>query len=129
MRAAVIALAAIGLLATGCAGTSRLLGNRTPAPTPQPKTQAGRSYLRELSVEQAKLARAEQTIPKRARTPAALSRSIALLAGAIGALAKGLSAIPPPDPVAGLHARLVQIVRHYFRRLKAAASDARTRAG
>jgi hypothetical protein len=127
MRARVIAVAATGLLATGCAGTSQLLGHRTP--TPPPRTQAGRVYLQELSAEQAKLAQAERGIPKRARTPAALSRSIALLGGAIGALAKGLSAIHPPEPVAGLHARLVRVVRAYFRSLTAAASSARTRAG
>jgi hypothetical protein len=129
MRAGVIAVAASGLLITGCAGTSRLLGNRTSTAVPKPKTQAGRSYLQELSAEQANLARAERAIPKQARTPAALSRSIALLAGAIGTLAKGLSAIHPPGAVAGLHARLVGIVRTYFRRLAAAARNARTRAG
>ncbi len=131
MKAGVIALAVSALLITGCAGTSRLLGNRpaTPTPTPRPKTQAGRSYLQELSAEQAKLARAEQAIPKRARTPAALSRSIALLAGAIGSLANGLTAIHPPAPVARLHARLVGVVRTYFRRLEAAARGARTRTG
>ncbi len=127
MRAGLIAVAASGLLATGCAGTSRLLGHGTP--TPAPKTQAGRTYLQELSAEQAQLAQAEKAIPKRARTPAALSRSIALLAGAIDALAKGLSAIHPPEPVAGLHARLVRVVRGYLGRLTAAARDARTRAG
>jgi hypothetical protein len=129
MRAGVIAVAVSGLLITGCAGTSRLLGNPTPTPTPKPKTQAGRTYLQQLSAEQAKLARAERTIPKRARTPAALSRSIALLAGAIGALGKGLGTIHPPASVAGLHARLVRVVRTYFRRLEAAARGARTRTG
>ncbi len=129
MRACLIAVAAIGLLITGCAGTSRLLGKPNPAPTPRPKTQAGRTYLQQLSAEQAKLGQAERAIPRRARTPAALSRSIALLAGAIGELAKGLSAIHPPVQVAGLHARLVRIVRAYFRRLSSAARTARTRAG
>ncbi len=127
IRAGGLAVAASVLLATGCAGTSQLLGHGTR--TPQPKTQAGRAYLQELSAEQAKLAQAEKAIPKRARTPGALSRSIALLAGAIGALADGLSAIHPPEPVAGLHARLVRVVRGYFRRLRGAATNVRTRAG
>jgi hypothetical protein len=121
---AVGVLALAVLFGAACAGPSRLRGG-----PPEPKTPQGRAYLQQLSAEQAKLAAAEHRIPRRARTPAALSRSIALLAAAIGGLADGLDAIKPPREVAGLHARLVRIVRDYQRRLSSAARDARTRVG
>jgi hypothetical protein len=51
-----------------------------------------------------------------------LSRSIALLAGAIRGLAADLSAIRPPRAVAALHTRLIAIVRWYGSRLDRAAA-------
>jgi hypothetical protein len=130
-----IAVAASSAALTGCAGTT-LLANRdhagqtssratstapatsTGTPTTSPEAEA---YLQSLSREQAKLAAAERAIPRRARTPAALARSIRLLQRAIVQLAGDLQAITPPGQVAPAHAQLVSIVRAYAVALGAAA--------
>jgi hypothetical protein len=130
-----IAVAVSSAALTGCAGTT-LLANRdqrssmptgttstatttsTGTPTTSPEAEA---YLQALSREQAKLAAAERAIPRGARTPAALARSIRLLQRAIVQLAGDLQAITPPDQVARAHGALVFIVRSYAVRLGAAA--------
>jgi hypothetical protein len=90
--------------------------------------QASTAYLAQLGKEQAKLAAAEQRIPAKPRTPAALSRSIALLAGAIGQLRQALAKITPPAPVSAAHKLLIAIMHDYAARLTAAAGAA-TRPG
>lgn len=127
----VLAVALSALLLVGCAGPGRLRGGPAPAPAtvPPPQTPAGRTYLQQLSAEQARLARAEAAIPRRARTPAALSRSIGLLADAIAGLHKGLRSIRPPAAVAKLHSRLITEMSAYHRHLAAAAKRAGTRTG
>jgi hypothetical protein len=128
---------ALGLpLIAGCAGPSRLRqisssgsSGSSASTASAPATPAGRAYLQRLAAEQAQLSQAEAAIPRHAPTPRALSHSIALLAAAIDRLAGGLSAIEPPHQVAGLHDRLVEVVRAYHRRLVAASSLARTREG
>lgn len=125
---------------SGCARTTLLINRndspQSPAPsttgtstttaTPSPDAQA---YLAALSREQARLAAAEQRIPRRARTPAALARSIRLLRLAIVRLGNDLQKIAPPSSVAAQHAQLVSIVRTYAVRLAAAQRVALTPGG
>jgi hypothetical protein len=135
-----------GASLTGCAPTTLLVtrheGSRTPAasttagssPTTSTPTTAkpgpqARAYLAALSREQARLAAAERRIPRRARTPAALARSIGLLRLAIVRLGNDLQKIAPPSPVAAKHARLVAIVQAYAARLALAQHVALTRGG
>jgi hypothetical protein len=106
----------------GCGGTSQLPGARQTST--KAATTATNPYLLRLNAEQAKLAAAEQRIPTGARTPAALSRSISLLEGAIAQLANGLEAIKPPTSVASDHAHLVAIVRVYAAQLGQVAATA-----
>lgn len=122
---------------TGCAGTT-LLTNRdqgsqpgatstsTTSTTPGPHAQA---YLAALSREQARLAAAERKIPRQARTPAALARSVRLLRLAIVRLGADLQRIMPPSSVVSRHAQLVAIVRTYAARLNAAQHVAVTPGG
>ena len=123
-----IAVAASSAALTGCAGTT-LLANRGHAAqtssmptehrsgdwhrhaTTSPEAEA---YLQSLSREQAKLAAAERAIPRGARTPAALARSIRLLARAIVRLAGDLQAITPPAQVASA-ARAARVDRARIR--------------
>jgi hypothetical protein len=86
-------------------------------------------YLARLNAEQAKLAAAERAIPANPRTPAEFSRSIGLLASAVGRLGGDLAAIDPPAFVAAEHRQLVSIVQGYAAGLRAAAGGSRTRAG
>jgi hypothetical protein len=138
-----IAVAVSSAALTGCAGTT-LLTNRdqrssmpTGTTSSAPTTSTGtattspeaEAYLQSLSREQAKLAAAERAIPRGARTPAALARSIRLLQRAIGRLAGDLQAITPPAQVAPAHAQLVSIVRAYAVALGAAARLAVTPRG
>ena len=111
--------------ATSATGTT---STATPTPTTPitttttaPPGPAATAYLAALSREQAKLAAAERRIPRRARTPAALARSIRLLRLAIVRLGRDLTAISPPEAVSAQHAQLVSIVRTYAARLRAAA--------
>jgi hypothetical protein len=138
-----IAVAASSAVLTGCSGTT-LLANRghtaqtsSTATSTAPGTSTGtattspeaEAYLQSLSREQAKLAAAERAIPRRARTPAALARSIRLLKRAIVRLAGDLQAITPPDQVARANGALVFIVHSYAARLGAAARLALTPGG
>jgi hypothetical protein len=123
----VVALVASGALIAGCAGSSELLGTSSKTGSASSGTasaaQAG-SYLQALRSEQAMLSAAERAIPANPRTPAALSRSISLLARAIGRLADGLAGLRPPAAAAAENARLVLIVRAYRSRLTRAAAEA-----
>jgi hypothetical protein len=85
-------------------------------------------YLATLALEQRGLAAAERAIPVNPRTPAALARSIRLLARAVGRLGDDLSATAPPAAVRPAHGRLVAIARSYAASLSAAAQEA-TRPG
>jgi hypothetical protein len=122
----VLAALALALLAGGCGGGTKLLprggggggGGSTAPPV------AGR-YLAQLSAEQARLARAEAALPPRPRTPAALSRSIRLLARAIHRLATGLAAIHAPPGLERLHRRLVAVAARYHAQLVRLAPQAR----
>jgi hypothetical protein len=121
----VIALALIGAAVAGCGGTSELTGGSpTTAPAVTISTTGAAAYLSGLRTAQSGLARAEATIPANPRTPAALARSIRLLAGAVGRLAAGLEALHPPAIVEGAHRRLIAIVRSYEARLTAIARTA-----
>ena len=100
-------------------------GRGSPPPTSDPVAV----YLARLDAEQAKLAAAERTIPARPRTPAAFSRSIGLLAEAVGRLGGDLATTDPPAAVAADHRQLVSIVARYAAGLRAAAGRSRTRAG
>jgi hypothetical protein len=117
---AVIALAASGALIAGCGGTG-LLRSRSTA-TVAPLSNA--AYVTRLGEAQARLARAEGSLPRRARTPAALSRAILQLSGAVRRLGRDLAAIRAPRAVASPHARLVSIVRTYAGRLQGASRRA-----
>lgn len=141
-----IVVATGGVSLTGCAGTTLLMntheGSQTPATSttasPSPTTSTptttapnphAQAYLAALSREQARLAAAEQKIPRRARTPAALARSIQLLRLAIVRLGNDLQTIAPPSSVAARHAQLVSIVRTYAARLALAHHVALTPGG
>jgi hypothetical protein len=115
----VIAVAAGGAILLGC-------GSSSP---PRPSGATVDAYLEGLTTEQVKLAAAERRIPHKARSPAALSRSISLLARAVGQLARDLQMIRPPALVSSLHAQLVSIARRYYRQLRAAARRARGAGG
>jgi hypothetical protein len=141
-----ILIAVSGASLAGCARTTLLInrnegsqssttsttGNSTTTPAttttsgPSPEAQA---YLAALSREQAKLAAAERKIPRRARTPAALARSIRLLRQAIVQLGNDLKTISPPASVASQHAQLVSTVQTYAVRLAAAQHVSTTRGG
>lgn len=120
----VIALALSGAALTGCGGTSPAHGGVTTAPAVTVSSSGAGSYLGGLRAAESSLAHAERAIPAHLATPAALARSIRLLAGAVGRLAAGLEALQPPAIVAGAHARLISIVRAYEARLTAAARAA-----
>ncbi len=127
---AVMLTVVLVLALTGSGG-----GSTTPALTgpgghgATARTDPVAVYLARLDAEQAKLAAAERTIPVRPRTPAAFSRSIGLLAAAVGRLGRDLATIDPPAAVAADHRRLVSIVARYAAGLRAAAGRSRTRAG
>jgi hypothetical protein len=119
-----LVLVLLGL--AGCGDSTRLFHSGSTAshtrstPTaaaPPAETATGPSrqsvYLAQLGAEQARLAAAEARIPTRPRTPAALGRSIDLLATAVGRLADGLARIRAPAAVASRHAQLVTIMRTY----------------
>jgi hypothetical protein len=132
-----IVVAVSSAVLSGCAGTTLLVNRHQGSPPPAtsttaistspattgaaPTSAAALAYLAALSREQAELAAAERRIPRRARTPAALARSIRLLERAIVRLGGGLQAIVPPAPVAAQHARLVSIVRTFAAQLGTAA--------
>ncbi len=117
---AVIALAASGALIAGCGGTGLLRGRTVTSAPALSNTQ----YLARLGQAQARLARAERSIPRHARTPAALSRAIFQLSGAVRRLGRDLAAIRAPRAVASPHARLVSIVGTYAGRLQGASRRA-----
>jgi hypothetical protein len=117
-RVCVIALALGGAVIGGCGGGTSVLTSVTRK-APPPVNPA--RYLAQMSDEQAKLSAAEQRIPTRPRTPAALSKSISLLAAAVARLADGLAALRAPPAVGRQHARLVSIVRAYRSQLVQAA--------
>jgi hypothetical protein len=117
---AVIALAASGTLIAGCGGTG-LLRSRSTA-TVAPLSNA--AYVTRLGEAQARLARAEGSLPRRARTPAALSRAILQLSHAIRRLGRDLAALDAPRPVLAAHAKLVAIVSAYAASLEAASRRA-----
>ena len=119
-----VALAALAVSTAACGGTSQLLGTSTTS-----NKQATAAYIGQLNAAQARLANAEKRIPARPRTPAALSRSIALLAVAIHRLAGDLAAIHPPTAIATEHGRLVSIVRNYAVRLTRTARTAASPGG
>jgi hypothetical protein len=110
------------LLVDGCGGGS-LIMTRSTTSTRTPAAPAA-GYLAELSAAQGRLAAAERQIPTAPRTPAALSKSIGLLAIAIGRLRSDLRSIHPPKAVAAAHARLVGIADRYAAELVTAAQDA-----
>ncbi len=128
-RAAAMIATAIAL--GGCGSTALLTGTRsqtttrTAAASSGPAATSSAEYLALLEREQQKLAAAEHRLPRHAPTPAALSRAISLLAGAIGRLAADLKAVPPPVPVRALHDRLIAVMRTYAARLAVAARAAR----
>jgi hypothetical protein len=139
-----IVVAVSSAVLSGCAGTTLLVNRHQGSPPPAttttigtspattgavPTSAAARAYLAALSREQAELAAAERRIPRRARTPAALARSIRLLERAIVRLGGGLQAIVAPTAVAAQHARLVSIVRTFAAQLGAAARVAVTPGG
>ena len=70
-------------------------------------------------------ASAERSIPARPRTPAALARSIGLLAKAVTKLGDDLGKTVPPAAVRQAHQRLVAIARGYAAALAAAAREAK----
>jgi hypothetical protein len=117
MRRTACVIAAAATIA-GCGG-----GGQTAT-----SSASASRYLSTLALEQRGLAAAERAIPVNPRTPAALARSIRLLARAVGKLGDDLSATDPPAAVRPAHGRLVAIVRSYVRSLSAAAQEA-TRPG
>jgi len=128
-------LVLLALLAlAGCSNTTHLFHpsvarrvSSTSTTTTAPSAQS--VYLAQLGAEQARLGAAEKQIPTTPRTPAALARSIELLAGAVRGLADGLAAIKPPPSVAAQHAQLVAIMRGYAAQLQLAQRIAVTRGG
>ncbi len=127
-----LVLAASGASISGCAGTT-LLGDRQVPPGASSTTATSSigsssreraDYLGALRREQAGLAVAERSIPREARTPAQLSRSIQLLGSAIRRLGDGLASIKPPAEVVSQHAQLVSIVHAYEVALQRAARAA-----
>jgi hypothetical protein len=110
----------------GCGGASLLSGSRA---APSTTTVTSGAYMSQLSAAQAKLAAAERTIPRRPKTPAALTSSITLLASAVRRLGSDLSSIRAPDSVATLHARLVSIVAAYATQLALAARVSSSQGG
>ncbi len=114
---AVIAVVASSALVAGCGGTGML--NSGSATTAPPLSNG--EYLARLGDAQSRLSAAEREIPRRAATPAALSRAIFKLAQAIRRLARDLAALRPPHSVTAAHGRLVSIVNTYAGRLESAA--------
>jgi hypothetical protein len=114
---AVIAVVASSALVAGCGGTGMLNGGS--ATTAPPLSNA--EYLARLGEAQSRLSAAERDIPKRAPTPAALSRAIIKIAVAIRRLGRDLAALRPPPSVSAPHRRLVSIVNTYAGRLATAA--------
>jgi hypothetical protein len=131
-RAVAAVVAAVGVAGCGT-GTELLMkssiSRSAPTPPVRPVPSAQSSYLAQIGAAQSQLAIAEQRIPVNPRTPAALVRSVDLLAAAVHRLADGLAAIKPPLTVAGRHAQLVAIIRRYDVRLREAARMAGTRGG
>jgi hypothetical protein len=128
----VVAVVASGALIAGCAGPSELLGSSSKmgsTSTGTASTASTGTYLQALRSEQAMLAAAERAIPANTRTPAALSRSISLLARAIGRLADGLAGLRPPRAAAAENVKLISIVRAYRSRLTGAAVEAKKPGG
>jgi hypothetical protein len=124
-RTAVVMMVALsGAALAGCGGSSGSLGGVTTAPAVTISSAGASAYLGGLRAAESSLARAEQAIPAHPSNPAALARSIRLLASAIGRLAAGLEVLRPPAIVAGAHARLIAVVRAYEGRLEAAARTA-----
>ena len=121
------AVVAVTLAVGGCSGLQLL--HHGGSGSVGPGSRAAEMYLSLLAVEQGKLAAAERTLPLRPKTPAALSRSIGALAGAIGRFADGLAAIKPPPGVAPLHRVLVAVARTYHDQLDEIALRARRPAG
>jgi hypothetical protein len=99
----------------------------TSTTTTTPSAQS--VYLAQLGAAQAQLGAAEKQIPTSPRTPAALARSIELLAGAVRRLADGLAAIKPPPSVATRHAQLAAIMHRYAAQLQLAQRIALTPGG
>jgi hypothetical protein len=124
--AAIIAALLIGCWgAAGCGGSgSSSSGLGRPA-----LSAASQRYSSELAGAQARLAAAERKLPLGPRTPAALSNSIGLLAGAIARLGDDLQRIAAPASVSREHGRLITIVRGYRAQLERAAADARAPGG
>ena len=125
--------------AAGCSNASQLLRSNAAwhggsATTTTEASAAEGVYLERLGAEQARLSAAEARIPTSPRTPAALARSVGLLAIAVRRLADGLAEIRAPASVASEHAHLVAIIRSYAAALDRAAriavtSDGEPRAG
>lgn len=125
-----LALLAFG----GCSNTTQLFHrtverrvSSTSTTTTAPSAES--VYLAQLGAAQAQLGAAEKQIPTSPRTPAALARSIELLASAVRGLADGLAAIKPPPSVAAQHAELAAIMRRYASQLQLAQRIALTPGG
>lgn len=126
-----LALLAFG----GCSNTTQLfhrtverrVSSTSTTTTTAPSAES--VYLAQLGAAQAQLGAAEKQIPTSPRTPAALARSIELLASAVRGLADGLAAIKPPPSVAAQHAELAAIMRRYASQLQLAQRIALTPGG
>jgi hypothetical protein len=89
---------------------------RSRSATTAPALSSG-AYLARLGDAQARLAAAERSIPRRARTASAFSRASLQLAAAVLRLSRDLRQLTPPRSVAVAHARLVAIMNTYAGRL------------